>query len=218
MKRIYQLSLIALTSALVACGTLGGGGTDMSNDPIFQQFKKANINFIWARAYAKKCLGDENGYNTHAGNAKSLEQGANTVDAVVDINNNDSADENIKLEASSSEKLSEDAKKAFETSATYFFMGVFSETQLAAVLALKVKEMQEQIQNASPMEKMSLASQLTPYADMLQIVQNDVKIAAETTKMYIDYGLAHGVDMDGVQKTAEEKMKSAGNSYTKQTN
>lgn len=212
MKTISKIMLTALSLALVACGTLGGGDTDMSNDPSFQQVRNANVNFWRAKEFAYRCVGKEKEANDAKASGDASAQAKNPSQLSKDESSNAAAEEF----KNKSEKLSEEAKEHFKTSAKCFFKGFASEAALAVVLAQKVKEMQEQIQNASPMEKMSLASKLTPYADMLQMVQNDVTNAAVTSKLYIDYGIMQGLDMTALQEDAKKEAEAKAQTYVNQ--
>ena len=112
MKKISQLLITALSLALVACGTLGGGDTDMSNDPSFKQLKEANVNFWKAREHAALCVGNNEEANKAKESALAAQQATNPSDKSFDKSKEDSKN----LFEGKAKISSEKAKEEFETS------------------------------------------------------------------------------------------------------
>lgn len=203
MKKISQLLITALSLALVACGTLGGGDTDMSNDPSFKQLKEANVNFWKAREHAALCVGN----NEEANKARESAQAAQSAKNPSDIQSDKSKEDSKNSFEKNSKIASEEAKKEFETSAVYFFKGLASETKLASILTKRVQELQASIQSASPMEKMKLSKQLSPLTTMLDIVQRDIRNAAGTIDAYTVYATKNGIDIASLRAKAEKEAE-----------
>ena len=205
MKKISQLLVTALSLALVACGTLGGGDTDMSNDPSFKQLKEANVNFWKAREHAALCVGNNEEANKAKESALAAQQATNPSDKSFDKSKEDSKN----LFEGKAKISSEKAKEEFETSVVYFFKGFVSETKLAALLAQKVQQIQASIQSASPMEKINLTKQLSPLTAMLNIVQSDISNAAGSIDAYTVYASENGIDIASLKAKAEKDAEAA---------
>ena len=188
-----------MSLAVAACGTLGGGDTDVSKMKEFKMLKGANLIFWDARIEAAKCVGDNDLANQCAAERDKLAV-SNTIS---DLQNANTAAEKMKIVFDAKTKLSSaEAKEHFKKSLAKLIAGVAAETKLLAVVQEKINELNAKIQTANPFDKASLVNQLTPFTDIASILQSDISNATATIDAYTVYATENGLSMDEIKAQA----------------
>ena len=201
MKKIYQSILVIASLALVACGTLGGGDTDVSNNADFKSYKGICAKYMQARIHAANCVGNNDEANKMQAQLDQLKKAKNLSDtkAVLDASKMPEMDKAVKL-------ASESAKKEFVESLGYLIGGVAQEKILLDKVLQSVKTLQ---QEAASNPFGSAASQLSFLTSLSDSMGTDLKNVAVTIDAYTVYATENGISMDDVNAVADKVAKQS---------
>lgn len=201
MKRIYQALLVTVSLAFVACGTLGGGDTDVSKNPDFQSYKGICVKYMHARIHAAKCVGNNDDANKMQAQLDQLKLAKNLEDtkAVLESSKMPEMDKSVKL-------TSETAKKEFVESLGYLIGGVAQERLLLKKVLERIKNLKKE---ASSNIFGGAASELAFLTSLADSMGTDIKNVAVTIDAYTVYATENGVSMDDVKAVAGKVAKQA---------
>lgn len=206
IKKIVTLLLTALSLGLVTgCGSFGGGDIDLSSNPVYKKLKGANAKFWDARIEAAKCIGD----NDKANQLKAIKEqyaNAKTGDDIKAVN--DSAKDLVVDFTNQGKLTSASAKQHFQASLVNWIAGVGAETLILNVVQDQIKEVNEKVQKASPLEKTKILDDLKPLTVIADVLQQDIKNATSTIDAYTVYATKNGIDMNAVKAQAAKVQKS----------
>lgn len=201
MKKISQLLITALSLALVACGTLGVGDTDVSNNPDFNTYKGICVKYMKARIHAAKCIGQNDEANKLKAQMEQINQSKKPDDLkqVMDNSKMPEMDKTVKL-------TSAKAKEEFVDSLGYLMGGVAQERLLIEKVLQNIQSLQSQVAS-NPFG--AAASELSFLTGLSDAMASDVKNVAVTIDAYTVYATENGISMDDIKAAAAKAEKSS---------
>ena len=201
MKKVSQLLLVAMSLAVAACGTLGGGDTDVSNNPDFQSYKGICVKYMKARVHAARCIGKNDEANQMQAQVDQLKTAKSMTDtkAVLDKSKMPEMQKGVKL-------TSAEAKKEFIDSLGYLMGGVAQETVLLEKVLQNVQSLQSKVAS-NPFG--AAASELAFLTNLADAMGSDIKNIAVTIDAYTVYATENGISMDDIKAAAAKAEKSS---------
>ncbi len=191
-----------MSLAVAACGTLGGGDTDVSKNPDFKSYKGICVKYMKARVHAAKCIekNDEaNQMQAQLDQMRTTAKNMSDIKAGMDKSKMPEMQKGVKL-------TSAEAKKEFVDSLGYLMGGIAQERLLLEKVLQNIQSLQAKV-TSNPFG--AAASELAFLTDLADAMGSDIKNVAVTIDAYTVYATENGISMDDIKAAAAKAEKSS---------